>query len=138
MALSKSFDTTREAESSKAPKAEARSPRRLPTTPKPAVATELGALLDGPNASFRDDLRSFLNNPELFPHPELSLEQQREHTFNNLTKVRDFGGFTYGLRRAHGGEGKPNLATFTLEGLAWVDGSPVSYTHLTLPTNREV
>ena len=37
--------------------------------------------------------------------------------------MRDFGGFQKGLRRDNGGPGKPILSTFTLEGLAWVDGS---------------
>ena len=109
--------------STDAPKAEARSPHRLPTTPKPAVATELAALLDGPHAAFRQELRTFLNDPSLFPNPDLPMAEQRQHTFENLSKVRDFGGFNHGLRRAHGGAGKPNLSTFTLEGLAWVDGS---------------
>ncbi|MFS0308229.1 acyl-CoA oxidase, partial [Corynebacterium striatum] len=73
--------------------AEPRSPGRLPTTPKPSVATELGALLDGPHAFFRHELREFIDDPSLFPRPELSVAEQREHTFNNLAKVRDFGGF---------------------------------------------
>lgn len=103
--------------------AEPRSPRRLPKTPKPSVATELGNLLDGPHAAFRQELREFINDPELFPHPDLSVAEQRAHTFNNLAKVRDFGGFQKGLRRDNGGPGKPILSTFTLEGLAWVDGS---------------
>lgn len=103
--------------------AEPRSPGRLPTTPKPSVATELGALLDGPHASFRHELREFIDDPSLFPRPELSVAEQREHTFNNLAKVRDFGGFQKGLRRDNGGPGKPILSTFTLEGLAWADGS---------------
>lgn len=106
-----------------APKAEARSPHRLPTTPKPSVATELAALLDGPHAAFRQELRTFLNDLSLFPNPDLPMAEQRQHTFDNLSKVRDFGGFNHGLRRANGGSGKPNLSTFTLEGLAWVDGS---------------
>ena len=103
--------------------AEPRSPRRLPKTPKPSVATELGNLLDGPHAAFRQELRKFINDPELFPHPDLSVAEQRAHTFNNLAKVLDFGGFQKGLRRDNGGPGKPILSTFTLEGLAWVDGS---------------
>ena len=103
--------------------AEPRSPRRLPKTPKPSVATELGNLLDGPHAAFRQELREFINDPELFPHPDLSVAEQRAHTFNNLAKVLDFGGFQKGLRRDNGGPGKPILSTFTLEGLAWVDGS---------------
>lgn len=103
--------------------AEPRSPRRLPKTPKPSVATELGNLLDGPHAAFLQELREFINDPELFPHPDLSVAEQRAHTFNNLAKVRDFGGFQKGLRRDNGGPGKPILSTFTLEGLAWVDGS---------------
>ena len=103
--------------------AEPRSPRRLPKTPQPSVATELGNLLDGPHAAFRQELREFINDPELFPHPDLSVAEQRAHTFNNLAKVRDFGGFQKGLRRDNGGPGKPILSTFTLEGLAWVDGS---------------
>lgn len=103
--------------------AEPRSPRRLPKTPQPSVATELGNLLDGPHAAFRQELRKFINDPELFPHPDLSVAEQRAHTFNNLAKVLDFGGFQKGLRRDNGGPGKPILSTFTLEGLAWVDGS---------------
>ena len=81
MPLTKSSDKKSNADLNKnasndAPKAEARSPRRLPATPKPAVATELGALLDGPHAAFRDELRTFLNDPELFPKSHLPMAEQ--------------------------------------------------------------
>ena len=105
------------------PKAELGSPQRLPITPDPSVARELQAVLDAGYGKFRDSLREFLSDPELYPRPELSDEQQRTHTFTNLAKVCQLGGFQRGMRRENGGEGRPTQSTFTLESLAWADGS---------------
>ncbi|QPK78890.1 acyl-CoA dehydrogenase family protein [Corynebacterium lizhenjunii] len=108
-------------------KAEPRSPERLPSTPDPEVTPEvtaaLRALLDGTNAEFRAKLREFGEDASLYPRPELDLATQREVTFNNAQKVRDFGGFQLGFRPENGGQSRAREAMSTLEGLAWIDGS---------------
>lgn len=105
------------------PKAEVGSPQRLPITPDHSVARELQALLDGGYGDYRNSLRGFMADPQLYPRPELSTAQQRQHTFDNLSKVCEQGGFQRGMRRENGGGGQPILATFTLESLAWGNGS---------------
>lgn len=108
------------------PKEEPRSPARLPIKPPKddidEVAVELRTLLDGSAASMKDTMRAFGEDASLYALAGKEVDDQRQHTFDNLGKVRDLGGFQKGFQ-ACTNEVNPHDAMTTLSSLAYIDGS---------------
>lgn len=69
---------------SDAPKPETGSPQTLPTQPDARVGRGLKAILDGPWAPLRREVRERLDDPALLPDPGLSLDEQRERLLGQV------------------------------------------------------
>lgn len=113
-------------------KAEPGRPETLPTTPDPAAVIDLKAALDGIYAARRDEVREFLNDPEMAIQQADTLDQYRDINWGKVLKVAAAGIQNDSFSQANGGTGRvaegmvgiemlghADLATMTKCGVQW-------------------
>ncbi|WKD57321.1 Acyl-CoA dehydrogenase, short-chain specific [Corynebacterium capitovis DSM 44611] len=104
-------------------KPEANRPATLPGTPDPSAVEDLAAVLDGNYADIKNGLRLFLNDPDLLPPVEGTLDELRAYNLGLVEKVAQAGRIQDSFSPLNGGKGQVAAGVSSLELLAQVNNS---------------
>ena len=102
-------------------KPESGSPAVLPTETDDKIGRGLRAILDGPWARLRREVRETINNPDLLPAPHLSLDEQRERLLGQVKAMGATGIQSGAFSVANGGQGENGNMLTSLEMIGGVN-----------------
>ncbi|WP_304348706.1 acyl-CoA dehydrogenase family protein [Corynebacterium frankenforstense] len=102
-------------------KPESGSPAVLPTETDDKIGRGLRAILDGPWARLRREVRETINNPDLLPAPPLSLDEQRERLLGQVKAMGATGIQSGAFSVANGGQGENGNMLTSLEMIGGVN-----------------
>ncbi|TVS25123.1 acyl-CoA oxidase [Corynebacterium sanguinis] len=98
-------------------------PERLPATPDSNAVQDLADVLDGKYKERKDSLRPLLNDPEILPKLDGTLDEIRANNLENVKKVASSGRIQPSFSPLNGGEGQVSAGVSSLELIAQINNS---------------
>ncbi|WJY68443.1 acyl-CoA dehydrogenase family protein [Corynebacterium auris] len=104
-------------------KPEKNQPAALPSIPDHSAVADLADILDGNYKARKESVRPLLNNPDLLPKIDGTLEEIRENNLKNVQAIAASGNIQGSFSPLNGGDGEVAAGVSSLELIAQINAS---------------